>query len=93
VKRAREILRLLIRDIASPLMGLFLAYQQGSGHIPYEFAWLFLPFSAALIGIPVWTRQDERERGDDDDDGAGPPTKGKSKGGFTFTIGRGGDDE
>jgi hypothetical protein len=85
VKRAREILRLLIRDILSPLMGLFLAYQQGSGHIPYEFAWLFLPFSAALIGIPVWTRQDERER-----DGDGKPRK---KRGFTIRIGERDDDE
>lgn len=82
MKRPRALAKLILRDIASPVLGLFIGYQQATGRIPFQYIWGTFPFAAALIGIPFWDRDDERERNGDE------PRKRK---GIRIQIG--GDDE
>lgn len=55
----------VLRDVVLPVAGLFILYQLGTARIPTSYAFLMVPVCAALLGIPIWSRQDARRRDGD----------------------------
>lgn len=54
--------KILVRDIACPCFGLYLVFQLAQGKFEVAAIPVIAGLASALIGIPYWSRSDERNR-------------------------------
>lgn len=54
--------KILLRDVVGPLFGLWLVLQLGRGKFDTAAIPVIATLASALIGIPFWSRSDERDR-------------------------------
>lgn len=59
--------KILVRDIACPVVGLYLVIRLGQGAFQVAAIPVIGGLASALIGIPYWSRSDERKRGQNGD--------------------------
>lgn len=58
--------KILVRDIVCPIVGLYLVVRLGQGTFNVAAIPVIGGLASALIGIPYWSRTDERKRGEAD---------------------------
>lgn len=64
--------KVLVRDVACPVFGLYLVLRLGQGAFDVAAIPVIGGLASALIGIPYWSRSDERNR---DEDGKPKPRR------------------
>lgn len=57
--------KVLVRDVACPLLGLYLVFELAQGKFEVAAIPIVAGLGSALIGIPYWSRSDERNRNED----------------------------
>ena len=67
---ALTVFKRLLRDVICPLLGLYLVYRLARGGFETPAIPFIATLASAMIGIPVWTRSDERGRGHNGNNGA-----------------------
>lgn len=66
--------KILVRDVACPVFGLYLVFKLAEGQFEVAAIPVIAGLASALIGIPYWSRTDERRR-DDSADGEPRPKR------------------
>lgn len=84
-------IKIVLRDVVGPLVGMWLVLQLGLGKFDTAAIPVVAALASALIGIPFWSRADERDRRDrGDGDGGNKRRKRKS---LTINWGNGDDED